>query len=85
MLLFNCALTAVPKIQVGVLNGKLETMDTSGIDFGELGSKIKTRNISVYSETSDRWDKDDQLEEVQRQMEPHQKYTVSRTIKQTVH
>ena len=31
-------------------------------DGGELGWKSEARNISVYSETSDRWNESDQLE-----------------------
>ena len=35
--------------------------NASGIDGGELGWKNKARHISVYSETSDRWNEIDQL------------------------
>ena len=69
----------VKKIQVGVLNGKLETLDVMPVELmvESLDGKVK-HEISVFT-----------VKQVTGGMkvimEPHQRYTVSRTIKQKVH
>ena len=53
----------VQRIQVGVLNGKIETLDVMPVELmvESLDGKMK-RYISVYSETSDSWNESYQLE-----------------------